>query len=257
VSTLSERALAYLRAGPRAPLDIVRDVLGLPRANRAVADRLAAALLGADPRFAFDVDGLWSVVPEPAWRGVRLEEVRYAVVDVETTGLSPRRGDRITEIAVVHVDGPRVAVALDTLVNPERPIPPRIEALTGISDALVAHAPRFEDLVEDVLGALAGRVFVAHHARFDWRFLTAEMSRAAGHELRMPRACTVRLTRALVPELERRSLDSLMHHFGLATERRHRAAGDAEVTARVLLRLLARSRDLGIATWEELQELGR
>ena len=255
--TLSERALAYLREGPRPPLDIVREVLGLPRANRAVAERLATAFLGADPRFSFDVDGLWSLVPEPAWRGVPLAEVRYAVVDVETTGMSPRHGDRITEIAVVHVDGPRVEVAFESLVNPERPIPRRIATLTGISDEMVRTAPPFAGVADQVLAALAGRVFVAHHARFDWRFVAAEVERARETVLRMPRACTVRLARNLVPELERRSLDSLMHFFGIETDRRHRAAGDAVATAQALLRLLARAGDRQILTWEELEVLAR
>ena len=67
MTTLSERALSYLREGPRPALDIVRDVLQLQRANQAVADRLATALLGADPRFTFDLEGRWSLVPEPAW----------------------------------------------------------------------------------------------------------------------------------------------------------------------------------------------
>ena len=255
--TLSERALAYLREGPRPPLDIVRDVLGLPRANRAVAERLTTAFLGADPRFSFDVDGLWSLVPEPAWRGVALDEVRWAVVDVETTGLSPRHGDRVTEIAVVHVDGPRVAVAFASLVNPERAIPWRIVTLTGITEDMVRGAPCFAAVADAVLAALAGRVFVAHHARFDWRFVSAEVERARELALRMPRACTVRLARHLVPELERRSLDSLMQFFGIESDARHRAAGDAVVTARVLQRLLARARERGIRTWEELEGLAR
>jgi DNA polymerase-3 subunit epsilon len=257
VTTLSERALAYLREGPRPPLDIVRHVLQLQRANRAVADRLVTALLGADPRFAADLEGRWSLVPEPAWLGVLLGEVRFAVVDVETTGMRARGEDRITEIAIVHVEGSRVEVAFESLVNPGRPIPWRIEQLTGITDRLVQDAPRFEAIADQVVAALAGRVFVAHNARFDWGFVQAEVERAQDLALRMPKLCTVRLVRRLVPELPRRSLDSVMWHFGLETDHRHRAAGDAVVTARVLLRLVARAREQGVATWQDLQPLGR
>jgi DNA polymerase-3 subunit epsilon len=257
VTTLSERAVAYLRDGPRPPLDIVRDVLGLGRANRAVAERLATALLGADPRFTADLEGRWSLVPEPAWHDVPIAAVCFAVVDVETTGMRARADDRITEIAIVHVEGARVEVAFESLVNPGRPIPPRIAALTGISDAAVAGAPSFEAVADRVVAALAGRVFVAHNARFDWGFVQAEVARAQGFDLRMPRLCTVRLTRRLVPELERRSLDSVMHHFGLETDRRHRAAGDALVTAQVLRRLLARAAERGAAAWQDLDPLGR
>jgi len=256
VRTLSERALAYLREGPRSAPDIVRDVLQLQRANQVVAERLATALLGADPRFAFDLEGRWLLVPEPAWHGVPLHDVRFAVVDVETTGMRSRGDDRITEIAVVHVDGGRVQVAFDSLVNPGRPIPHFIEQLTGISDRDVAHAPRFEAIADQVVAALAGRVFVAHNARFDWNFVSAEIERAQDFTLRMPKLCTVRLTRRLVPELARRSLDSVMFYFGLETDRRHRASGDAEVTAQALLRLMKRARDTGCLTWEDLQPLG-
>jgi len=257
VTTLSERALAYLREGPRPPLDIVRDVLQLGRANSAVAERLVTALLGADPRFASDLEGRWSLVPEPAWLGVPMDEVRFAVVDVETTGMRARGDDRVTEIAIVHVEGPRIEVAFDSLVNPGRPIPWRIAQLTGITDRMVEDAPRFETIADHVVAALAGRVFVAHNARFDWGFVRAEIARAQDFELRMPKLCTVRLVRRLVPELERRSLDSVMWHFGLETDRRHRASGDAVVTARVLLRLLARARDLGATTWQDLQPMGQ
>jgi DNA polymerase-3 subunit epsilon len=178
--------------------------------------------------------------------------VRFAVVDVETTGMRSRGDDRITEIAVVHVDGPRIALAFDSLVNPGRPIPSFIERLTGISNAHVADAPFFAAIADQVVAALAGRVFVAHNARFDWGFVSAEVERTQDFTLRMPKLCTVRLTRRLVPELERRSLDSVMHFFGLETDRRHRAAGDAIVTAKALLRLIRRAQDRGVMTWEDL-----
>jgi DNA polymerase III epsilon subunit family exonuclease len=257
VTTLSERALGYLREGPRPPLDIVRDVIGLQRANLAVAERLVTALLGADPRFAFDIEGRWSLVPEPAWRGVPLEQVRFAVVDVETTGMRARNGDRVTEIAVVHAQGGKVELAFESLVNPGRPIPRFIAALTGICDDTVAGAPRFEDIADQVVAALAGRVFVAHNARFDWAFVQAEIERSQSFEIRMPKLCTVRMTRRLVPELERRSLDSVMFYFGLETDRRHRAGGDAIVTARALQKLIERARSAGVATWEDLDQVVR
>lgn len=259
MSTLAERALQYLREGPRPPLDIVRDVLGLGMANRTVAERLADALLGADPRFSFDMDGRWTLVPEPMWHGVPLSDVRYAVVDVETTGMRPLRDDRITEIAVVHVDGLRRTVVFSSLINPGRPIPWRIQTITNITDTMVADAPPFAAVAEQVLAALTGRVFVAHHARFDWAFVSAEVERARDYPIRMPRLCTVRLSRRLVPELERRNLDAVTRFFGveIPPEARHRAAGDADATAVVLQRLIGRAVDRGLLTWEELEALGR
>jgi DNA polymerase-3 subunit epsilon len=254
-TTLAERAALYLSGGPRGPDDIAREVLGLARATGVVAERLVAALLGADPRFAFDVEGRWAAVSEPSLGALPLAELSFAVVDVETTGMRARAGDRVTELAVVHVDGDRTAVALESLVNPEVPIPPYISALTGIDDALVREAPRFEELADQLLAALDGRVFVAHNARFDWAFVSAEIERAGGLAPRVQRLCTVRMTRALVPELERRNLDSVMHFFGIDADRRHRAAGDALVTATVLRRLLARAEEQGIASWHALRAL--
>jgi DNA polymerase-3 subunit epsilon len=253
--TLAERAVLYLSEGPRGPDDIAREVLGLARATGVIAERLVAALLGADPRFAFDVEGRWAAVAEPALGSVPLGELSFAVVDVETTGMRARSGDRVTEIAVVHVDGDRSVVAFESLVNPEVPIPDFIAVLTGIDDALVRAAPKFEELADQVLAALNGRVFVAHNARFDWAFVSAEIERAGALAPRVQRLCTVRMTRALVPELERRNLDSVMHFFGIEADQRHRAAGDALVTADVLRRLLGRAEEQGIGHWHALRAL--
>jgi DNA polymerase III epsilon subunit family exonuclease len=253
--TLAERALTYLSEGPRPPLDIAREVLGLARANRVVAERLVLALLGADPRFAFDEEGSWGVRPEPALGRLAPADLPYAVVDVETTGMRARGGDRVTEMAVVHVDGDRSTVAFESLVNPGRPIPPFITRLTGIGDETVADAPRFEEVADRVLAALSGRIFVAHNARFDLSFVRAELERAGDAPFRPPVLDTVRLARVLVPELTRRNLDTVIHWFGISTDRRHRAAGDALATAEVLRRLLDRAAERGVASWHELSAL--
>lgn len=253
--TLAERALTYLSEGPRPPLDIAREVLGLARANRVVAERLVLALLGADPRFAFDEEGSWALRPEPPLGHLAPAELPYAVVDVETTGMRARGGDRVTELAVVHVDGGRTTVAFESLLNPGRPIPPFITRLTGIGDETVAEAPRFEEVADRVLAALNGRIFVAHNARFDLSFVRAELERASEITFRPPMLDTVRLARVLVPELPRRNLDTVIHWFGITTDRRHRAAGDALATAEVLRRLLDRAAERGVGSWQELSSL--
>ncbi len=253
--TLAERTLVYLTEGPRAPLDIAREVLGLSRANRVVAERLVLALLGADPRFAFGEDGLWGVRPEPSLARLAPAALPYAVVDVETTGMRARGGDRVTEVAVVHLDGDRTTVAFESLIDPGIPIPPFITRLTGIGDDTVAGAPRFEEVVDQVQAALTGRVFVAHNARFDLSFVRAELERSTDVPFRPPVLDTVRLAKVLVPELPRRNLDTVIHWFGITTDRRHRAAGDALATAEVLRRLLDRAAERGVATWQELAAL--
>jgi DNA polymerase III subunit epsilon len=184
-----------------------------------------------------------------------LHDMRFAVVDVETTGTSPASADRITEIAIVHVAGGEVVEAFETLVNPERAIPPAIIALTQITWEMVRDAPTFSRVANDVLSGLRERIFVAHNAAFDWRFVSCELARASGLQLSGDRLCTVRLARALLPQLPRKSLDSVTHYFGVEIAARHRAMGDALATAQVLTRLLRIAEDRGASTWGALSEL--
>ncbi len=183
---------------------------------------------------------------------LRLDRMRFAVVDVETTGGSARFGDRITEVAIVPVDGGIVGQPYETLINPGRPIPRMISALTGITSSMVQGAPRFEHVASDVLKHLEGRIFVAHNATFDWRFVNDEVTRALGRCLTGDRLCTVRLTRMLLPSLRRRNLDSISYYFGVENTARHRAGGDAVATAQVLTHLLHRAQEEGIERWPDL-----
>lgn len=252
-STLVERVLLVLREGPRAAATLCHRVLGLAGAQEAVCDRIAVALLGADPRVRQLADGRWSLLPE-AQGSPTLDDCAFAVVDVETTGMRSRASDRITEIAVVVVQGNRREVVFDSLVNPGRPIPPAICAITNISNEMVRDAPDFAQVADQVLAALAGRIFVAHNATFDWGFVSAEVRRSRDLALDGPRLCTVRLARRLLRGVVRScGLDSLTHYFGLENEARHRAAGDALVTAEVLARLLRLAREEGVRTLQDLE----
>jgi DNA polymerase-3 subunit epsilon len=253
-STLADRALALLRTGPQPARALARDVLGLDGATEAIAERLAAALLGADPRVRQLPDGCWAAVAE-ALGSPLLDDCAFAVVDVETTGMRAAVDDRITEIAVVVVQGARREVVLDTLVNPGRPIPAVITGITGITDAMVAAAPPFEVVADAVAAALAGRVFVAHNARFDWGFVDHGLRRARGVLLSGSRLCTVRLARRLVPGLRSAGLDALIERFQLEMSARHRAAGDALATADLLQRLLGLAREKGARTLSDIEAM--
>ncbi|MEO8031890.1 MAG: 3'-5' exonuclease [Gemmatimonadota bacterium] len=253
--TLVDRALERMGvAGPLAADALAREILGLPNAPQLVADRLAVALLGADPRVRQLDDGRWGLVPEASGSPL-LDECAFAVVDVETTGMHAAGNDRITDIAVVVVQGNRRELVFESLINPGVPIPSRIAELTGISDHLVTDAPAFCDIADQLLAALASRVFVAHNVRFDWGFVTAEVKRARDLALAGGRLCTVRLARRLVPELGSRSLDSLMLYFGLTNPARHRAAGDALATAELLTRLIPLARERGASTFADLEAM--
>jgi DNA polymerase III subunit epsilon len=250
-STLLERVLTHLRIGPRAPSSLCQEILGLFNAPAPICDRVAYVLLGADPRVRLLEDGRWSLVPE-AQGSPLLEDCVFAVVDVETTGARAGFGDRITEIAVAVVHGGRREIVFESLVNPERPIPRAVCAITNITDEMVRHAPRFSELAERVLAVLSGRVFVAHNARFDWNFVSNELRRSRDLTLGGTRLCTVRLARRLVKGVRSCGLDNLCRFFGFRNKARHRAGGDALVTAELLHRLLTLAREEGARTLQDL-----
>ncbi|MGE0354820.1 MAG: PolC-type DNA polymerase III [Gemmatimonadales bacterium] len=255
--TLADRAVDLLQGGPRTAVELATEVLGLQRSPRIIAERLAVALLGADPRVRQLPDGRWgaAVASRPTQA---LAECTFSVVDVETTGTRSAGGDRIMEIAVVTVCGGRVETVFDSLVNPERPIPRWASMVTGISQAMVASAPTFPEVADQVLGVLAGRVFVAHNARFDWSFVLHEIRRARAMILSGPRLCTVRLARGLLRgQVESCGLDSLTRYFGFENPARHRAGGDALVTAWLLARLIDLAAEQGAVTFDDLVGMQR
>ena len=150
-----------------------------------------------------------------------------AFVDLETTGATAT-ADRITEIGIVEVDTDGTVREWQQLVNPGTRIPPFIEQLTGIGNDMVAAAPPFADVADEVLRRLEGRLFVAHNARFDYGFLKNEFKRL-GIVFRAPVLCTVKLSRTLFPEHHRHNLDSLVERHGLVVDGRHRALADARL----------------------------
>jgi DNA polymerase III subunit epsilon len=250
-STLVERVHGVLRTGPQPSSMLCREVLGLSEAPLVICDRIAVALLGSDPRIRRLTDGRWGLVPEIQGSPL-LDECAFAVVDVETTGVRAAGSDRITEIAVVVVCGGRREMVFESLVNPERPIPPAVCAITNITNEMVREAPTFAEVSERVVEVLAGRVFVAHNARFDWNFINSEVRRARDLALDGPRLCTVRLARRLIRGIASCGLDSLTDWFGFSNPARHRAGGDALVTADLLCRLLLLARDEGARTLQDL-----
>jgi len=292
---LVSRARDFLAAGPSDAVDLIAHVCQLPRPPRFVADHMAMALLAQWEEFAHDGEGRWSLVPDvtgrswmggadassetgvgsldPALRrplamrsaqsaqsaapGDRLADLSYVVVDVETTGGSSFGPDRITEIAAVVVERGEISRVYETLVNPQRPIPPMVTRLTNITWDMVKHMPTFREIVPQVADAIRGHVFVAHNAGFDWRFVTNEIARATGERMEGRRLCTVKMARRLLPQLHRRSLDYLARHYNVEITARHRAGGDAVATARVFLRMLREAHDRGCVTWPDLEALLR
>jgi DNA polymerase-3 subunit epsilon len=163
-------------------------------------------------------------------------------VDLETTGGNAAY-HRITEVGIVRVENGAVIEEWSSLVNPECRIPSYIEGFTGITNEMVAAAPRFAEIAGIVLDKLrscgaagAPPLFVAHNARFDYAFLRAEFRRA-GAEFTAKVLCTVKLSRRLYPQHRRHSLDAVMERHALLCSARHRALGDARVIGEFWLKL--------------------
>jgi DNA polymerase-3 subunit epsilon len=162
-----------------------------------------------------------------------------AVIDFETTGLSPAMGDRATEVAVVIVDDGKIVDRYQSLMNAGARIPAFIEALTGISNAMIRKAPPAAEVMS-ALAAFVGDVpLVAHNASFDSRFLDAEWLRI-NQRRRQEFACSMLLARRIYPAAPDHKLGTLVRHLGLPSAiRHHRALADAEMTAHLWVRMVS------------------
>lgn len=281
---LTSRALDYLSAGPADVVDLIGHICSLPKAPRIVAEHMAHAMFAGRSEFLLAADGRWmladltaqpyiadrvSDIPRALAARKRdrassranstepLSSLSYVVVDTETTGGSHWSTDRITEIAAVVVRNGEMVEVFETLVNPKRSIPYFVSQLTNITWDMVKDAPTFDRIAPDVMRVLEGNVFVGHNAVFDWRFVSAEISRSTGRQLRGRRLCTVKMARTVLPQLSRRSLDYVSRYYGVENHARHRAGGDAVATAKCLIRMLGDLQDRGCATWGDLETLLR
>ncbi len=159
---------------------------------------------------------------------------RIAVIDFETTGISPGMGDRATEVAIVLLEGGRVVDRFQSLMNAGVHIPAFITQLTGITNAMVASAPPAEAVMADAARFVGDVPMVAHNASFDRRYWQAELARC-GVPAQQPFACTVLLARRLYPEAPSHKLGTLVDWFRLPrTGQAHRALADAEMAAELL-----------------------
>lgn len=163
------------------------------------------------------------------------QEPKYSVIDIETTGGKAGVG-RITEIAIFLMEGREIIDEFTTLVNPECHIPPYISRLTGITNEMVAEAPRFFEIARKIVEITEGSIFVAHNAPFDYSFVKKEFE-SLGYDFNREVMCTVRLSRKVIPGYRSYSLGRLCQQLGIPLSNRHRAGGDAHATALLLKHL--------------------
>lgn len=166
----------------------------------------------------------------------------FAIIDIETTGGSARI-EKITEIAIYLHDGEKITGEYTSLVNPERNIPYYITNLTGITNEMVEDAPRFFEIARDIIELTEGRIFVAHNARFDYSFIRQEF-KSLGYNYRRNIIDTVSLGRKLLPGHRSYSLGNICRDLKIEINGRHRAAGDALATVRLLEVLLKKDKEV-------------
>jgi len=236
-----------LESGGRAAFtDITDSIFHLANATQDLAAGLVGDLVQNDPRFIVDPPYL-SVQPNEI-ETVPLSKVEFVVVDVEATA-GKSLPTRIIEIGACRVTHGEITDEFQALVNPELPLPPFIATLTGISEEMLAAAPAFSEVVTAWLDFVGDAVLAAHNSNFDVTLINKEIARVfPGCRMRNAELCTVQLARRVMPTLEKHHLDALAEHFGFQITERHRAAGDARATARVLLHLLDELEMRGVKT---------
>lgn len=209
---------------------------------------LRAALEQADG-FVLRADEVWEIA-RPAPPGLDA----YTVLDVETTGLNPRR-QRIIEIALHRYRAGACVGRWSTPLNPQRRVPAYIRHLTGLTEDGLAEAPIFAAIVDELAGWLIDEPLVGHNVAFDVAFLNAELARLDRSPLANPTLDTLPLAVALLPGLRRPNLDAVATALGVMAPRRHRADADATITAACFTRLAARAAERGATTWDDLVAL--
>ncbi|MFT4303522.1 MAG: PolC-type DNA polymerase III [Candidatus Woesearchaeota archaeon] len=174
----------------------------------------------------------------------------YAVVDIETTGLS-RHYHRITEIAGVIVDNGMIVKEFQTLVNPEVKIPGFITKLTGINNDMVKDAPTIDQVMPKFAEFLGDNILVAHNATFDYGFLSANAQRN-NIFLKNKCICTKKLANRLLPDLPNKKLGCLCNHFGITNIQAHRAMADVQATTGVFNNFISMLNEKGFANEEQI-----
>ena len=161
---------------------------------------------------------------------------KYSIIDIETTG-SRNHQHKITEIAIINMDGREVVESFSTLINPQRNISYRISALTGITNDMVEDAPKFYEVAKKIVQMTEGRIFVAHNVYFDYNFIKQEFS-DLGYQYKRKKMCSVKMARKAFPGKESYSLGKICQELGIEIKNRHRAMGDAKATAELFKLIL-------------------
>jgi len=240
--------------GKASAVSVVDFVMKIRRPDPRMARLLVADLIERDPRLSLNIDTV--ELADDGFEGRELAATEFVVFDLETTG-AKAPPCRITEIGAYRVRDGEVAEKFETLVNPETPIPPFITQLTGISDDMVADAPKFADIAHDFLSFIGDSILVAHNSGFDMRFLNSEVARVyPDYRVANPCLCTVLLSRKLLPDIVNHKLKTVAEHYSIDLTNHHRASADAYATAHIFVNLLAKLNDGGVNDLAAVRKLG-
>lgn len=245
-SLLINTTIDYLISigGKASAVAVVEYSMSIRNPQPSLARMLVADLVGRDPRLVLNDDMVELV--ECDHGAIDLSETGYVVFDFETTGAkSPPC--RVIEIGAYRVRGGAIVDEFHRLVNPEMPIPFFITMLTGISEDMVRHAPKFGEVVDEFLTFIGDSVLVAHNAGFDLRFLDHEVGRVyEDYRVANPSLCTVQLSRRLLPNIENHRLKTVADYYSVELINHHRANADAKATAQIFVRLLEELTSQGV-----------
>ncbi|MBT5233039.1 MAG: GIY-YIG nuclease family protein [Flavobacteriaceae bacterium] len=165
----------------------------------------------------------------------------YSILDVETTG-GKFNEEGITEIAIYRFDGEKIVDQFVSLINPEIPIQPFVQQLTGINDKMLINAPKFYQIAKRILEITENSILVAHNSSFDYRMLKIEFERL-GYKFYISQLCTVKLSKKIIPGLKSYKLGNLVKNLGIPISNRHRASGDALATVELFKLLLLKDNE--------------
>ena len=253
-SPLVQEAFDFvLESGGRATFtDITDSIFQLANATEQLAAALVSDLVQNDPRFTFE--GAFLTIKPDEIETRSLSDIEFVVVDVEAIA-GKSIPTRVIEIGACRIAHGKIVDVFETLVNPELPLPPFIATLTGITEEMLTRAPLFPAIADQWLSFAGDSLIAAHNSDFDMTLLNQEIARVfPGCRMRNPDLCTVRLARRIMPDLQKHHLDALADHFGFQISGRHRAAGDARATARVLLHLIDELKIRGVKTLAEARK---
>lgn len=250
---MRDKIYTYLQRRPAGATveELLHLIFTCPGSDAEIRPYLVHLLLEPDPRFVWDPELRRWKLKEFVALSQPLDEARFVVVDIETTGLTPDAGG-IMEIGAARVEQGRIVAQFERLVRPSKRPPPFIVHLTGIDWAMLRDQPTLAEVWDEFAEFVRDAVLVAHNASFDLSYLNLASRMLRGTPLADTYICTLQLARRLVPETRRRGLDTLAELFGVRLERRHRALGDALITAEILFHLIERAKAKGLSRVDQL-----